>query len=657
MLMLAISACGQASPGATDLTQMSLEDLLKLEVTTTIGKRVQKISRTPAAVYVISAEDIERAGITSVPEALRLAPGVEVAQIDGSTWAISIRGFNSLFSNKLLVLVDGRTVYSTIYTQVFWTVQDLPLDEVERIEVIRGPGAAIWGANAVNGVINIVTRSARETQGARLTVEGGSHDQVVADARYGGLVGRDAAFRISSRYALRGQMAVPGGGDADDRWDLERASLRGDWTLSPRDSLNLTGDIYQSAGGETLLIPSLTPPADLPTNGPTSYRGGSMLLRWNHETAGGSQAVWQVYYDRSHQVLSTLGSVDNTWDFDFHQETRPQKRHDVLWGLGARLTDEDTSGDAHIFLSPPAKALALFSAFAQDEITLLPDHFWLTVGAKLERNPYTGVGVDPDLRILWAPNRRHSAWAAVSRALRTPAAFEERGFATASAFPGAGGLAELLTINGNPQAKSEELLAYETGYRVQPNPRTSFDLTAFYNLYQHLSSLDPGTPSFQTDPVPHLVVPLFIGNALNGHSQGVEISGAWAVTSAWKLNGSYSWFQMFYLVNPAAPGSASAFRTGANPEHQFQIHSDFTLRRHWDIDGSMYYVAALPAIPIPSYTRLDIHLAWSPLERLKLSSGLQNLLDPRHPEFRDLLVPTTQEEIPRSFYGKAEWQF
>jgi iron complex outermembrane recepter protein len=658
ILFLSLSFA-QAQQNSTDLTSMSLQDLMKLEVITTIGKRQQRVSQIPAAVYVITADDIARAGITSIPEALRLAPGVDVAQVDASTWAISIRGFNSVLSNKLLVLVDGRSVYSSIFTQVYWTDLDLPLDDVERIEVIRGPGAALWGANAVNGVINIVTRNAHDTLGKRLALEAGSHDQAIADARYGKELGRDAAFRISSRYALRGTDDSLEGGDAHDRWDLQRASLRGDWNYGSRDSFNLDGDTYQSGGGETFAEPVFGPPYSVAENSLTLHSGGSLLLRWNHETAAGSRIVGQVYYDDSHQFQSGSGSAtDKTLDFDFHEENHLSKRHDVLWGLGFRYIRENTTNSSTTSYIPNDKTLKLFSGFGQDEVSLLPNRLWLTIGTRLEDDPYTGIEIQPDLRLLWAPNQRQSVWAAVSRAVRTPAAFERRGHAVAAAVPGQGGLLTLLILNGSSQTVSEDLVAYEVGYRFQTKRRFSLDLTSFYDVYQHLTSIDSGTPFPATSPAPfHIVVPLFIGNAINGDSEGSELAATFAATPWWKLSGSYSWFRFLAHQNPAAPTATSTFGVGTDPEHQFQLHSYFSLRHHVDFDTSAYSVTTLPSLQVPNYVRLDAHIAWSPAERLKLSLGLQNLLSPRHLEFKDPILPVISAEVPRSFYGKVEWEF
>ena len=650
-------AFGDTKPQPDDLTQLSLEDLLKLEVITTIGKRQQKISRVPAAVYVISAEDIEHSGVTSIPDALRLAPGVEVAQVDNVSWAISIRGFNSVLSNKLLVLVDGRTVYSSIYTQVLWAVQDLPLEDVERIEVIRGPGAAIWGANAVDGVINIVTRSARTTLGKRLSVEAGSHDQAIADASYGGKLGGDAVFRVSGRYALRGQLDAVGDGEEHDRLDLQRGDIRGDWAPSARDSISVSGDIYQSHGAEILQTPFLQPPGNLYINSPTSFEGGSLLSRWTHVTARNSQVVAQVYYERSHYVQQGNNSADNTLDFDFHEENHLGKRHDVLWGAGFRHIREDTIPSFAVTFTPRDKTIKLFSAFGQDEIALVQNRLWLTLGTRLEHNPYSGVEAEPDLRILWAPNHRHSLWAATSRAVRTPAAFEERARFNTAVLPGSAGVPALIVFAGNSNARSEDLLAHEFGYRLQQSQRLSFDLTAFYDLYQHLTSTRPGIPFLESDPPPlHLVLPQVLTNELNGHSYGAELSSTYIVSPRWKLTGSYSWLRLFYNPNPD-PNVSSPFQVGASPRHQFQLHSYLLLPHRIGFDTNAYYAAKMPVLGVEDYTRLDAHLSWSPAERVKLSCGLQNLLAPRHLEFIEPVIPTLPTQVPRSFYGKVEWEF
>jgi len=651
LLTISVLVLAQAPPGSADLTEMSLEDLLKMEVITTIGKREQKLSQVPAAVYVITAEDIERSGVTSVPDALRLAPGVEVAQISSNRWAISIRGPNSLVSDKLLVLVDGRTVFSSIFSSVVWPAWDLPLEDIERIDVIRGPGAALWGANAVNGVINIVTRSARATQGKRLGLESGSHDHAITDARYGGQLSPEDAFRISLRYALRGQLATAGGAGVQDRWSLERAGIREDWSPSSRDAVTVSGDIYGITEDDTQGQPL--------ASSPFFFSGGSLLARWKHRTAGGSDIAWQVYYDHSHQDLAAdSGVTEQTLDFDFQQDTRLGRRHDVLWGLGFRyIHDHAEKGDSFTFV-PPAKTTKLFSGFGQDEIRLVAGHLWLTLGLKLEHNQYTGMEVQPDARLRWALDRRNSLWTAVSRAVRTPAAFEERGKQLVSIVPGSAGIPTFVELIGNSGVKSQELLAYEAGYRFQTARKLSFDLAGFYDLYQRLATQQPGAPFFESEPAPpHFVLPILLGNAINGHSQGAELSASWPVLRYWKLSGSYTWLRFFNQSNPADLAASPTFPADTVPQHQGQLHSYITLRHGLQFDTSVYRVGALLGGQIPAYTRLDAHIGWSAAEGLKLSMGLQNLLQPRHLEFLDPLVPSLPAQVPRSFYGKVECTF
>jgi len=646
----------QAQQPSKDLSQMSLEDLLNVRVTT-VSKKEQKLSETAAAVYVITAEEIERSGVTSVPEALRLAPGVQVSQINSSTWAIAVRGFDSRYSNKLLVLVDGRSVYSPTFSQVFWQVQDLPLEDIERIEVIRGPGATIWGANAVNGVINIITRSARETQGGMVTASAGNYDHAIAGARYGGTIGSDAAFRVSARYLDRGPLLSPGGGSNYDRAGLERIASRLDWSPSPQNPVSVEGDLYQSEAGETAVLPVLDPPGARIASGPVSYAGGSLLLHWTHTLTGGSEIAWQAFYDRSNVQEMGFRADDDTFDLEFQHQVRLGPRQGLVWGLGFRGVRQVTIGNSELSFIPPNQTTKLFSGFGQDQVVLLPKRLWLTIGSKFEHNDYTGAEIEPTFRLLWAVRPTHSFWIAASRAVRTPASFERGGHLAISASPGAGGIPVLLTLFGNPRFKSENIMGFEAGYRTQISKFLSLDLACFYNEYVHLTGTSLQTPFPVDTPSPiHLVLPLVFGNNLRAHAFGSEITLNYLPARFWRLTGSYSWLRLYYEPFAAAVLTPS-FSTGASPGQQTQVHSFLSLPHNLQFDTSLYYSGALPAQAVPAYSRLDLHLAWAAGPHLRLSTGLQNLLDPRHLEFDEPPTPTLPGEVPRSIYGKATWHF
>jgi iron complex outermembrane receptor protein len=652
-----------------DLSEMSVEDLLSVRVITA-AKKEQKVGRTASAVYVITAEDIERSGLTSVPEVLRLAPGLEVARINSNTWAISIRGFNSQFSNKLLVLIDGRSVYSPNFSGVLWNVQDLLLEDIERIEIIRGPGAAVWGANAVNGVINIITKSPLHSQGGLLTATGGSYDQALAGVRYGGHIG-DAAFRLSARYALRGTLAAPneGPGSNHDRWDLQRGSFRADWSSSQRNKFLFEADLYQSPAGATAYLPVLGPPFSTSDNALWYYSGGSLLARWKHLSSNSVESTWQAFYDRSHEGSTGFyGTTDTTCDVDFQQQARLRNRHEVVWGMAVRVVSEATSGSFFFSYIPTGVTTKLFSGFAQDDIALVPERLWLTVGSKFEHNDYTGAEIQPNVRLLWTPHPKHSTWLAFSRAVRSPSLVEERINGSLAAFPAEGGIPGLLRLLGNPRFGSETAYSYEAGYRTAVERRVSIDLAVFYTDYRRLSGILPDTPFPELVPEPpHLVAPIILGNYLSGHGAGVEAAAKLSLTQRWKLTGSYSWLHLRTSSDEAYPGAVSTYPDGANPEHQFQMHSQFDLPRNVQLDLGTYYTGRLhlPAVPagnlpessIPSYTRLDGRIAWSPAERLRLSAVAQDLLTPRHLEFIGFAIPVVAGEVRRSFYGKAEWRF
>jgi iron complex outermembrane receptor protein len=668
LLLTLLAGVCLAQQKAADLTQLSLEDLLNVQVTTA-SKKEQKLAQIPAAVCVITADDIARSGLTSIPEVLRLAPGVDVAQISSSVWAIAIRGFNSRYSNKLLVLVDGRTVYSATFSQVLWNVQDLPLDDVERIEVIRGPGAVLWGANAVDGVINIITRNANDTQGGLLSVTGGSHDSALASLRYGWHTGPNAAFRFSTQYVDRSPVATPSGASDNDRWDLQRADFRGDWSPSQRNGFMFEGNLDQSHAWETNEQAVLGPALVEITNGPSVYSGGDMLFRWKHELEGGSETTLQAFYDRNHEQYPTIGTTDDTFDLDFQHHLHLLKRHDVVWGGEARVVREQTRGTFSLGFDPPNTTINLFSGFVSDEATLFNDRLRVTVGSKFERSAYSGLAVQPDIRLLWAPRPRHTLWMAVSCAVRSPARLEEGAHANGLAVPGPGGLPLLAVVVANPNFDSEKLIAYEAGYRVQATRRVSLDLATFYNHYTELSSGEPQNPILQggDTATPYLELPVELGNKSRAHSTGVEITGHYRVRPFWDLSGSYSFLHLRYQHAPGATVGVESFDAGASPENQFQLHSYFSLLRHLSLNNSLYRVGRLlenSQIPIfaerplvPSYTRLDLDLAWRLKENLQASAGLQNLLDPRHLEFGEDITPMVPAEVRRSYYGKLVWRF
>jgi iron complex outermembrane recepter protein len=464
LVILLVSRALSAQQRPPDLAELSLEDLMNVRVTSA-AKKEQALSQTPAAVYVITGEDMRRSGITTLPDALRLAPGVDVAQLSSDTWAVSIRGFNGLHSNKLLVLIDGRSVYSSVFSGVLWNKEDLMLEDVERIEVIRGPGAALWGANAVNGVINIITKSAHETQGGLLTLGGGMYDRGLGQARYGSSDGHNLDYRLYGKYFNRNSLGGVANVYQGSGWDMTRGGFRADWNPATHDTLIAEGSIYRGETGE-LAYQIIPPMAFLGPAPLVDSNGGDLLLRWKHTLAGGAEMAWQAYYDRTHQGNFVFGQNENVFDLDFQHHVPLAGRHDVIWGGGFRSTQvRSTQANFTTASIQPDTDLHLFSAFVQDEIALVPQRLWVTAGSRFEHNDYTGWEVQPSLRLLYKLQPHQ----AVSRAVRTPSVYEE---SIQMPVPLAPGVPIPATLVGNPNLSSESLLAYELGYRV--NPRTTF---------------------------------------------------------------------------------------------------------------------------------------------------------------------------------------
>jgi len=629
---------------------------------TSVSRRQQPMSKVAAAVYVITQEEIARSGARNIPDLLRMVPGLDVAQLDANSWAISSRGFNDQFATKLLVLIDGRSVYDPTFSGVYWDQQDVPLVDIERIEVIRGPGAAMWGANAVNGVINIITKNSKSTQGGVVSAGGGSED-AHGLIQYGGRIGRKGTYRVFSGYDSYNNLfdAPEGPGDqqlAADGWHLTHGGFRSDWDLSGRDALTVEGDLQGGGEGQTInSFVSLAPPVVGTFNDPVRPGGGSITGRWTHTFSGRSDTALQVYYDGVNRTELGVRELWHTFDVDFQHHLLLGSRQELVWGAEYRSTTDNILPGYAVSMNPPSRAVNLASAFIQDEFTLA-DSVRLTLGSKLEHNSYTGFEAEPDARLVWSPTAEQAVWLAVSRAVRQPSRADANVHYNAAALPGPDGLNTLVTVFGNPDFQSEDLIAYEAGYRAQPASRVSVDFATFYNVYQHLRTTEPGTPTFELSPSPpHILIPELFANKMHGQTYGAEVSADWSVVDRWKLTGSYSWLQMNLHLDPGSHATTAVLAaTGQNPQHQFQVRSYLSLPRRIDFDTAVYYVGRLPAFSVPSYTRVDARLAWNASESVVLSLVGQNLLDDHHLEFGgiDRIDPT---QAKRSVYGEITWRF
>jgi iron complex outermembrane receptor protein len=654
-VLMTIPAWPQEVP--RDLGNKSIEDLMNIEVTS-VSKKEQKLSRTAAAIFVITQEDIRRSGATNIPDLLRMVPGLDVAQVNGSTWAISSRGFNDEFANKLLVLMDGRTVYSPLFSGVFWDVQQVPMEIIDRIEVIRGPGAAVWGANAVNGVINIITKKASDTQGGLLSGGGGTYEQGFGTARFGGKLGSDTYYRAYMNAFDRNHLIGFAGQSGQDDWGMYRSGFRVDSKLGAKDSITVEGDAYTGSEGE--IVPAVTsfqPPQPQILGLRQDFGGWDFLSRWDHTISSSSQTTLQVYFDRTNRADVTNGEGRDTFDVDFQHHVAWGNRQDFVWGLGYRATSDDIRGSFKVSFQPPLETDQLFSSFVQDEIAIVPRSLYFTIGARLEHNHFSGFGVQPNASLAWIVNDRNMLWGSLSRALRTPARETEVRF-NVSVLPGPNGL-PLVVSNFGVGGKNENVLTQEIGYRTQLSEHLSLDLTAFYNSYTDLLSEEIGTPFLEFNPAPiHLVLPINGANLLHGKSHGAEMALNWKPASRWTLSPSYSYLQSHISGNPTSADvtSVKTFE-GNSPREQAQLRSHLELTPRWKWDASVNFVGRLPASQVPSYTRLDTGLTWKIAEKLSLSVVGQNLLHDHHLEFNSAAQIVVPSLVKRSAYAKFTLQF
>lgn len=663
LILLLFTGCGLRAQSVQSnqqtpeyLDRLSLEQLGDIQVTTA-SKEPEKIWQTPAAIYVITQADIRRSGATSIPEVLRLVPGVEVARIDSDHWAVGVRGFGGEFSKSLLVLIDGRSVYSPLFAGVYWQVQNTLFEDIDRIEVIRGPGGTIWGANAVNGIINIITKNSKDTHGGFSSLGGGNVDQAIGEARFGDTSGNGFDYRVYAKGFTRGPEFHPDG-DNFDEWRMGQLGFRADWDLTKSDALRVQGDMYIGRDGERVAVSSYSPAGIAIINAPHSTSGGNITASWRRQVSDHSDIEMRGYFDRTSRFSPQLDEIRNTFDIDLLYH-RMMGRQDVLFGVGARWSpDNITQKFATLDFEPHQETDSIYSWFIQDQIGLVPGKLSLLLGSKFDHNNRSGFEVQPNTRLLWTPTSHQTVWAAVTRAVRTPSRLDQDLQLTdylGTVAMGPTKVPVFLRIVGNPKFRSEHLLGTEIGYRTLVGRKLYVDFSAFRNDYNDLYGYGPGTGFLEAVPSPaHLVLQESLANALKGDTNGGEVAPDWKPAHWLELRGSYSYLHLYVHDKPGfTDRTNTASDNGSSPRHQIVIQPIFNLPGKIEFDVAYRYVSALPYQNVTAYKTTDARFGWHPSHSWELSIAGQNLLQPHHAEFGSNV--DTIVGIKRDVYGKITW--
>jgi iron complex outermembrane recepter protein len=630
----ALHAATAPIASVSDLATLSLDELLAIEVTS-VSRSAERSWTAPAAVYVITQDDIRRSGARTIPDALRLAPGVDVAQIDAAKWAIGVRGFQDRLSRAVLVMIDGRSVYSPLFAGTYWDVQDTLIEDIDRIEVIRGPGGTLWGANAVNGVINIITRHARETQGTAVALGAGSGSWE-SSVRHGATTDDGTHYRLFAKAfdrAPQAHVGIP----AYDNSRMSRAGFRADKDVSARDAWTLQGDAYRGIAGQRSLVSSFFEPLGRIVDRNVPLSGVNLLGRWRHRDDADTDWALQLYYDRTERDEPAFSEVRDTVDIDFQRRARLTSRHELTWGLGARWTRSAIDSIPTLAVDQPRRKDMLFTAFIQDAIEIVPDRLRFTIGTKIEHNDYTGLELQPSVRMAWTPSADHTVWAAVSRAVRTPSQVDTD--LAASSFVGRLGplaVPTYIRLLGSPDFVSEKLIAYEGGYRVRPVRELSFDLAVFYNRYKDLQSAEVGNVLLELTPgTPRLVFPFVFANKLHGRTYGAELAADWTLRPWWRLRASHAILRID-MDKDADSTDVTLVDSlqGSSPRHVSVLRSSMNISPAAELDLVLRHVSALPARAVASYTALDMQITWRAMRNLTVALIGRNLFDSRHAEFR-----------------------
>ena len=670
---------------STELNNAAESDLLDLDIdqignvdvvvpsfdveVSTVTRSKSTVGKSPAAVFVISQEMIRRSGATSIPEILRMVPGLQVAKIDANKWTVSSRGFNGFIANRTLVLIDGRKVATplfegVVFGSVNWDAQDLVLEDIDRIEVVRGPGGTLWGANAVNGVINIVTKSAKDTQGTLYSGGGGSEDKAINSLRHGSKVGSDFYYRVYAKQTERDKFVNPNtsnlngtlykDGANDDSRQL-RFGFRSDWEIDgDKDELvTIQGDYYQgSSGFSSLFAETVTPHEESIIYDDYDISGGNLLTRWTHTVDEDTSSTIQLYYDHLKRRSEILNSQMDIFDVEWTNRFSPRDKHQITWGARFRSYNDrlDFQNDAYLYASDE-QTRNLASIFLQDEITVVEDVFSIWMGAKLEHNDFTGFEIHPSARFLWSLDEKQVIWGAVSRAVRTPSRTEDD-LRLNIGINNSLGLTAFQQFNGSRDLESENVIAYELGYRAQPADYFSWDIALFYNDYSDLIAFR-GPESVFIPPSTSLFIDIFDNN-MSGNAYGGEISGTVHFTDWWRLMASYSFLTINLDLEPGVD-SDQVYEDGASPNNQVYAQMSWDLPCHLEFDIAGRYVDKLPASDIVrGYFQMNSRLGYRPNDNWEFALIGQNLLMPSHREFDQLLVRSNRPQ--RGIFAQVIWR-
>ena len=613
-----------AVASSPSLKTLSIEELMNIEVTS-VSRRAEKIAKTASAIQVITSEDIRRSGATNLPEVLRLASNLHVAQVNSNQWAISARGFNNTLANKMLVLVDGRSVYTPLHAGVFWDIQDTLLEDIDRIEIISGSGATLWGGNAVNGIISVTTKRAEDTHGFLIETGGGNQPTSFLNVRYGGVFGSGDHYRVYGKMFNRDRSVFENGRDAGNQWNMGQGGFRLDWRKSRSNNLTLQGDFYDGR------LNSLN-------KQDTDLTGGNLLARWSRAFSDRSDMSLQLYYDRTHRSIPRGFAEDlTTYDVDFQHRVPLGERNDLVWGLGYRQIHDRIRNTNQLAFLPPQVTRRRYSAFVQDDIALIKERFGLSLGTKIEHNDYTGLELQPSVRMSFQINSQQMIWVAISRALRTPSRIDTELFIPAQS---------PFLLAGGPGFKSERSLGYELGYRTHPHDRVSVSASTFYTDNTNLRSIEQLNP-----PRP---LPIIIGNGLRGASFGLELTTDYKVADWWRLRAGFTEMRLKIWPQQTSTDRTNGGGESHDPDRHLILRSSWAPVPDCEIDSAFRFVSAIANQRLPGYAELDLRAAWRPTRSLEFSVTGQNLLHNRHAEFGSL---ASRQEIARSVYGKVVWRF